>query len=64
MLDAQTLASWGVDYLKYDACGEDNLQAFAKFQVMRDALNATGRRIVYSSECKTWVFTDLAQVSL
>ena len=25
------------DYFKYDACGEDNVQAFAKFQVMRDA---------------------------
>ena len=50
MIDAQTLADWGVDYFKYDACGEDNLQAYAKFQVMRDALNATGRAIVYSFE--------------
>ena len=48
--DAQTLAEWGVDYWKYDACGEDNLQAFAKFTVMRDALNRTGRPMVYSFE--------------
>ena len=48
--DAKTLASWGVDYWKYDACGEDNLQAYAKFTVMRDALNHTGRPIVYSFE--------------
>eukprot|EP01047_Picozoa_sp_COSAG01_P077563 COSAG01_NODE_14015_length_1507_cov_1.482955_2_plen_137_part_00 len=47
-LDAQQLADWKVDYYKYDACGEDNLQAFAKFQVMRDALNRTGRSIVYT----------------
>ena len=48
--DAQTLADWGVDYWKYDACGEDNLHAYAKFTVMRDALNRTGRPMVYSYE--------------
>jgi alpha-galactosidase len=48
--DARTFASWGVDYLKYDWCGADrdgvgHEQAFAQ---MRAALNATGRRIVFS----------------
>jgi alpha-galactosidase len=42
--DAQTFASWGIDYLKYDKC-QGQLSAFA---VMRDALIATGRPIVYS----------------
>jgi alpha-galactosidase len=42
--DAQTFASWGIDYLKYDKC-QGQLSAFA---VMRDALKATGRPIVYS----------------
>ena len=48
--DAAQLASWGVDLFKYDECGENNLQSFAKFSVMRDALNATGRPIVFSYE--------------
>jgi alpha-galactosidase len=42
--DAQTFASWGIDYLKYDKC-QGQLSAFA---VMRDALKATGRPIFYS----------------
>jgi alpha-galactosidase len=43
--DAQTFASWGVDYLKYDHCAAATLNGFA---VMRDALRATGRPIFYS----------------
>jgi alpha-galactosidase len=42
--DAQTFASWGIDYLKYDKC-QAPLSGFA---VMRDALRATGRPIFYS----------------
>jgi alpha-galactosidase len=42
--DAQTYASWGVDYLKYDKC----TAALSGFAVMRDALKATGRSIFYS----------------
>ena len=42
--DAQTFASWGVDYLKYDLCQGDR----KGFAVMRDALRATGRPIFYS----------------
>ena len=42
--DAQTFASWGIDYLKYDKC-QGPLSAFA---TMRDALRATGRPIFYS----------------
>jgi alpha-galactosidase len=42
--DAKSYASWGVDFLKYDDCG-GGLSGFA---VMRDALRAAGRPIVYS----------------
>jgi alpha-galactosidase len=48
--DAATFASWGVDYLKYDWCSSSGTLAdqVAQFTVMRDALRATGRPIVYS----------------
>ena len=48
--DAHTFADWGVDYLKYDWCrleaGHDEQVKY--FTAMRDALRASGRRIVYS----------------
>ncbi|MBV9515598.1 MAG: glycoside hydrolase family 27 protein [Mycobacteriaceae bacterium] len=48
--DAQTFAEWGVDYLKYDWCRSDaNHDTQVRiFSRMRDALRATGRRILYS----------------
>ncbi|GAA0404648.1 ricin-type beta-trefoil lectin domain protein [Micromonospora gifhornensis] len=48
--DARQFAAWGVDFLKYDWCspwGTINDQ-IAGFSLMRDALAATGRPIVYS----------------
>jgi len=42
--DAETFASWGVDYLKYDLCQGQR----SGFAVMRDALLATTRPIFYS----------------
>jgi alpha-galactosidase len=42
--DAQSYASWGIDYLKYDKC----TAALSGFAVMHDALRATGRPIFYS----------------
>ncbi|MFC4603052.1 glycoside hydrolase family 27 protein [Rhodococcus kronopolitis] len=51
-LDADTLAGWGVDYLKYDWCragrGGTGLDHRAAFERMAAALAATGRPIVYS----------------
>lgn len=47
--DAEDFASWGVDYLKYDNCycnPEDPVQG--RYTAMRDALNATGRPIVFA----------------
>ena len=36
--DAARFKAWGVDYLKYDDCGEANIQSYAKYFVMKDAL--------------------------
>ncbi|KAM0807623.1 putative Glycoside hydrolase family 27 protein [Seiridium cardinale] len=52
-IDAQTWASWGVDYLKYDNCynsGQAGTQQIShdRYNVMAKALNATGRSILYS----------------
>ncbi len=46
--DAATFASWGVDYLKYDNCNNQNVDAVKRYTAMRDALAKTGRPIVYS----------------
>jgi alpha-galactosidase len=48
--DADTFASWGVDYLLYDWCSPDGTlgDQIAAFTKMRNALRATGRPIVYS----------------
>jgi len=42
--DAKTFAAWGIDYLKYDQC----TGPVSSFPIMRDALRASGRDIVYS----------------
>ncbi|WUH89738.1 cellulose binding domain-containing protein [Streptomyces sp. NBC_00433] len=47
-VDAQSFASWGVDYLKYDNCNNNGVNAQSRYTAMRDALAATGRPIVYS----------------
>ena len=46
--DAAQFASWGVDYLKNDLCSAGNLDAHLQMDIMRDALQKTGRPIVYS----------------
>ncbi|OMJ70811.1 hypothetical protein SteCoe_21874 [Stentor coeruleus] len=46
--DANSFASWNVDYLKYDNCFNQNLPALQRYPPMRDALNATKREIFYS----------------
>ncbi|WP_440582121.1 NPCBM/NEW2 domain-containing protein [Streptomyces flavofungini] len=60
--DAQQFAEWGVDYLKYDNCNNQGVDAKQRYTAMRDALRAasetTGRPIVYSicewGENKPW----------
>ncbi|MEV6415559.1 CBM35 domain-containing protein [Kribbella sp. NPDC051718] len=46
--DASLFASWGVDYLKYDNCNNQNVDAQQRYKAMRDALGDTGRPITYS----------------
>jgi len=50
--DAKTYAAWGIDYLKYDWCGARNIyseqEMQAVYQKMGNALQASGRPIVYS----------------
>jgi alpha-galactosidase len=46
--DALTYAKWGVDYLKYDWCNTEKLNAEGAYLTMRDALYAAGRPIVFS----------------
>ncbi|MFF1711446.1 NPCBM/NEW2 domain-containing protein [Streptomyces sp. NPDC058268] len=56
--DARQFADWGVDYLKYDNCNNQGVDAKKRYIAMRDALKATGRPIVYSicewGENKPW----------
>jgi alpha-galactosidase len=50
-IDANTWASWGIDYVKYDNCYTDgpNVPPLQKrYATMRDALNKTGRPMFYS----------------
>eukprot|EP00435_Cladocopium_sp_Y103_P037800 s1864_g10.t1 len=52
-LDAQTFADWGVDYVKEDNCHSssgpnDKTQLFKQFALFRDALNKTGRPMIFS----------------
>mmetsp|Transcript_55096 Transcript_55096/g.128951 ORF Transcript_55096/g.128951 Transcript_55096/m.128951 type:complete len:427 (-) Transcript_55096:159-1439(-) len=52
-LDAETFASWKVDYVKEDNCHSstgpnDKEILFKQFAAFRDALNATGRPIFFS----------------
>jgi len=53
--DAKTYAKWGIDYLKYDWCsygdvaeGEGREKFVRPYRVMREALDASGRDIVFS----------------
>ncbi len=46
--DAAQYAAWGVDYLKYDWCHAESLEARAAYETMGDALRASGRPIVFS----------------
>ncbi|TCO46709.1 NPCBM/NEW2 domain-containing protein [Actinocrispum wychmicini] len=46
--DANLFASFGVDYLKYDNCNNQGVDAKLRYGAMRDALRNTGRPIVFS----------------
>jgi alpha-galactosidase len=46
--DAKSYAAWGVDYLKYDWCNTQGVNAQEAYKKMSDALRATGRPILFS----------------
>jgi alpha-galactosidase len=46
--DAMSYAEWGIDYLKYDWCFVEGLNAEGAYLTMRDALYAAGRPMVFS----------------
>ena len=46
--DARQYAAWGVDYLKYDWCSHGERNAKASYSLMRDALKAAQRPMVFS----------------
>ncbi len=49
-IDARDYASWGVDYVKFDYCAMDRAAKRPRYyyERMRDALNATGRPMIFS----------------
>ncbi|RDY03229.1 hypothetical protein CR513_13200, partial [Mucuna pruriens] len=46
--DAKTFASWGIDYLKYDNCENNNISPKERYPPMSKALSNTGRPIFFS----------------
>jgi alpha-galactosidase len=58
--DARQYAAWGVDYLKYDWCNHSTQDSAASYSLMRDALLASGRPIVFSicewGSTKPWLW--------
>jgi alpha-galactosidase len=58
--DARQYAAWGVDYLKYDWCNTDSQDAQSSYLTMSQALQASGRPIVFSicewGNAKPWLW--------
>ncbi len=58
--DARQYAAWTVDYLKYDWCSTGTQDSRAAYSLMREALNASGRPIVFSicewGSTKPWLW--------
>jgi alpha-galactosidase len=58
--DAVTYASWGIDYVKYDWCDTEGLNAQVAYTTMRDAIKKAGRPMLFSmcewGENKPWLW--------
>jgi alpha-galactosidase len=58
--DAATFASWDVDYLKYDNCNNQRVDAHKRYTAMAEALRGSGRQIFFSmcewGENKPWLW--------
>ncbi|CAL9146569.1 unnamed protein product [Musa hybrid cultivar] len=48
--DAETFASWGIDYLKYDNCNNDDLKPMKRYLEMTRALMRTSKPILVLSD--------------
>jgi len=46
--DARLYASWGVDYLKFDWCNTDGINAIEAYTTMSKAIRAAGRPMIFS----------------
>ncbi|XP_071695991.1 alpha-galactosidase 1-like [Rutidosis leptorrhynchoides] len=46
--DAKTFASWGIDYLKYDNCNNNEIKPTVRYPIMTKALMNAGRPIFFS----------------
>src|SRR3954463_13960255 len=62
--DARQYAAWGADYLKFDWCSTSTQDAPSSYATMHDALNASGRPIVFSicewGKSKPWLWAASA----
>lgn len=60
--DAKQYAAWGVDYLKFDWCNTSTQDAKASYTLMRQALDDSGRPIVFSmcewGTAKPWLWAS------
>ena len=58
--DARQYAAWGVDYLKFDWCSTSTQDGPSSYALMRQALDASGRPIVFSlcewGTAKPWLW--------
>ncbi|MDR0284657.1 MAG: hypothetical protein LBI33_07180 [Propionibacteriaceae bacterium] len=57
-VDAQTFANWGVDYLKFDWCGVNEVnrggQAGSVFKLWNQAIQASGRNMLVAASTWGW----------
>jgi alpha-galactosidase len=60
--DADLWASWEIDYLKYDNCNNQGVDAVQRYTAMRDSLEATGRTMFFSicewGQNKPWLWAQ------
>ncbi|KAA6318801.1 Alpha-galactosidase A, partial [termite gut metagenome] len=58
--DALQYAKWEIDYLKYDWCSSEDINPIGAYNLMRDALKAAGRPILFSmcewGQSKPWTW--------
>jgi len=56
--DANTFASWGVDYLKLDGCNNNQAGYVTGYPAAGAALQSTGRNISYSCSWPAYLGSD------